>query len=121
MPRQLNQRAGEILETKANSAGIKILKNARTKEILGDERVREILLNDGTTIPAELVVITTGVRSNSYVARLAGMTVDKGVVVDNHLKTSVQGIFLRICSAQRGAGAIPPARSDFSMPLFVRR
>jgi nitrite reductase (NADH) large subunit len=88
LPRQLNQRAGEILEQHTAGTGITLLKHARTAEILGDERVRSVLLEDNTTLAADLVIIATGVRPNSYLARLAGLEVNKGVVVDNHLISS---------------------------------
>lgn len=93
LPRQLNQKAGELLERHVESLGIRLARNARTKEIIGDERARGVLLENGDTIPAELVVITTGVRSNSYIARLAGMDVNRGVVVDNYLRTSAPDVF----------------------------
>lgn len=93
LPRQLNQRAGELLENYVASQGISLRKHARTQEILGDERVQGILLKDGSTIPADLVIITTGVRSNSYLGRLAGLDVNRGVIVDNTLQTSHPDVF----------------------------
>ncbi len=94
MPRQLNETAGVLLEQHAKGAGIKLRKNARTREIQGDTRVRGVLLDDNTVIPAELVVITTGVRSNSYVARLSeGIEVNKGIVVGNSLQSSKSNIY----------------------------
>jgi nitrite reductase (NADH) large subunit len=50
--------------------------------------VRGVLLGDGTTIDAGLVLITTGVRPNSYLARIAGLEVGQGIVVDDHLTSS---------------------------------
>jgi nitrite reductase (NADH) large subunit len=88
LPRQLNQKAGEILERHMGGAGITLRKHARTSEILGDERVRSIMLEDNTTLPADLVIIATGIRPNSYLARLAGLEVNNGIVVDNHLVSS---------------------------------
>lgn len=88
MPRQLNQSAGEILERHVTGLGIKLLKQARTAEVLGDERIRSVLLEDGTEVPADLAVVATGIRSNSYLARLAGLEVNQGVVVNNTLTTS---------------------------------
>ena len=88
LPRQLNQTAGEMLGRHVQSVGIKLRKQTRTDEILGDERVRAVSLQDGTVIPADLAVIATGVRPNSYLARLAGLDVGEGVVVDNHLASS---------------------------------
>ena len=88
LPRQLSQKAGEKLHQHVTDAGIKLRTQARTAEILGDERVRAVLLEDSDTLPADLVVIATGIRPNSYLARLAGLEVNQGVVVDNHLFSS---------------------------------
>ena len=93
LPRQLNQRAGEVLAEHVVARGIKLRSHCRTREIVGDERVRGVLLEDGETIPADLVVIATGIRPNSYLARLAGLAVDRGVVVDDTLETSHPNVF----------------------------
>lgn len=88
MPRQLNRRAGEMLAEHVTGMGITLLTEARSREILGDERAAGVLLEDGRTVPADLVVIATGVRPNSHLARRAGLEVNRGVVVDNHLLSS---------------------------------
>jgi len=88
MPRQLNRTAGERLARHVDQMGIGLRTRARTKEIVGDERVAGVMLEDGATVPADLVVIATGVRPNSHLARRAGLEVSKGVVVDNHLVSS---------------------------------
>ena len=85
MPRQLNQRAGELLRDYVTGAGIRLLAGAGVKELAGDERVGGVVLDDGTTVPADMVIIATGVRPNSYLARRAGLDVNQGIVVDNHL------------------------------------
>ena len=84
MPRQLNQAAGRRLATHIEKIGVQLRTQAKIKEIVGDERVGGVLLEDGTTLPADLVVITTGVRPNSFLARRAGLEVGAGVVVDEH-------------------------------------
>ena len=88
LPRQLNQRAGEILGDHVGRIGITLRNKAATREIVGDKRVHGVLLEDGSTIPADLVVIATGVRANSSLARQAGLEVRQGVVVDSRLTTS---------------------------------
>jgi nitrite reductase (NADH) large subunit len=93
LPRQLNQRAGELLERYVASTGISLRKKAWTEELVGNERVQGVLLKDGSAIPADLVIITTGVRSNSYLGRIAGLEVNRGIVVDNSLKTSHPDVF----------------------------
>lgn len=93
MPRQLNRRAGEILLSHVERLGITVLRNARTKEILGSEQVSGVLLQDGRSIPADLVIIATGVRPNSHLGRRLELEVDKGVVVDHYLRTSLPNIY----------------------------
>lgn len=93
LPRQLNRQAGELLESHITSLGISLRKQARTREILGDERVGGVLLEDGATIPAELVIIATGVRSNSYIGRLIGLEVNRAIIVNDRLQTSHPDVF----------------------------
>ncbi len=83
LPRQLNQRAGEILGEHVGRIGITLRNNAVTREILGKERVHGVLLEDGSTIPADLVVIATGIRANSSLAQQAGLEIKHGVVVND--------------------------------------
>jgi 3-phenylpropionate/trans-cinnamate dioxygenase ferredoxin reductase subunit len=49
-------------------------------------------LADGTTIEADTIVVGIGVTPNDELARAAGLRVDNGVVVDEHLRTSDPGI-----------------------------
>ncbi len=88
LPRQINAAASPLLERHLEGLGVRLRKQARVAEILGDEHVRSVLLKDARAVPADLVVIATGVRPNSYLARMAGLTVNQGVVVDNRLCTS---------------------------------
>ncbi|MHC4330783.1 MAG: NAD(P)/FAD-dependent oxidoreductase, partial [Planctomycetota bacterium] len=93
LPRQLSQRAGEILAEHVGSSGIELLTKARAREILGDERVRGLLLEDESVIDTDLLVVATGIRSNSYLGRMAGLDVNQGIVVDNLLRTSHPDVF----------------------------
>ena len=93
MPRQLSARAATILRAHTEALGIATFTGAQVSELSGDERVRGVRLGDDTTIDADLVVVTTGVRSNSHLARSAGLEVNLGVVVDNHLRTSNPNVF----------------------------
>lgn len=88
MPRQLNERAGDILQRHCESIGITVLRNARTAKLVGDERVAGVQLDDGRSAKADMVILATGVRPNSHLGRRIGIDVNNGVVVDNHLRTS---------------------------------
>jgi nitrite reductase (NADH) large subunit len=88
MPRQLNQQAGEILKSHVEQLGVIVRNNVRVQELPGDERVAGVQLDDGETIPADMVVLATGIRPNSHLARRVGLVVNKGIVVDNQLTSS---------------------------------
>ena len=53
----------------------------------------EVVTSGGETIPAELVVAGVGVRPRIALAEAAGIAVDKGVLVDEFLETSIPGIY----------------------------
>jgi nitrite reductase (NADH) large subunit len=93
LPRQLNRPAGEYLAERVRELGIAFVPGARIKHLDGDDQVRSVVLATGEAFPAELVLITAGVRSNTYLARLAGLDVNNGIIVDNHLRTSDPDIY----------------------------
>ncbi len=93
LPRQLPQPAGQRLQAHLERLGIVVRCGATVKEIRGDEAVAEVLLADGETLPADAVIISAGVRPNSWLARRCGLTVERGVVVDDRMATSAPHVF----------------------------
>lgn len=88
LPRQLNERAGRILERHVAGVGIRLHHRGRVAEVVGDRLAHGVRLDGGPTLPADLVIVATGIRSNVELARSAGLKVNRGVVVDDHLASS---------------------------------
>lgn len=88
MERQLDPAAGLLLQKELESRGIAIHCHAQTTAILGHKRAEAVLLDDGTIYPADLVVMATGIRPETRVATDAGLHVERGVVVDDQMRTS---------------------------------
>lgn len=88
LPRQLPQTAARLLEAHLRDQRMVIECAVQVKEFVGDEAVRGVLLEDGREIPVDLVILATGVRPNSHLARQCGLKVRQGVKVDDRLFTS---------------------------------
>ena len=93
MKRQLDEEAGEFLKTIILEKGIDVKFQAATREIEGKDRVTGVRLEDGTVLPADLVVISAGVRANVSLAEDAGAKSGRAVMVNKHMETTVPGIY----------------------------
>lgn len=115
LPRQLNEQASKILKEKIEEMGIKVVVPAITKALLGEGQVDRVALADGQVLPADLVLISTGVSANLELARSAGLSVNRGLVVDEHMRTSDPDIFAAgdLTEFQgRGYGLWVPAKNQ---------
>ena len=112
MERQLDEAAGWLLKTELERRGQTILTGADTAEILGkDGHVAGVKLKDGREIPADIVVMAVGIRPATALAREAGLTVERGIVVDDHMVTSDPAVMaVGECVQHRGAcyGLVAP-------------
>ena len=111
MERQLDPNAAYLLQKAIEKRGIEVLTGANTSAILGDGKVEGVRLEDGRTLPADLVVMAVGIRPHVAIAKDAGLEVKRGVVVDDHLRTSDPDIYaVGECVEHRGAcyGLVAP-------------
>src|ERR1700688_4576986 len=112
MERQLDVSAAELLKSLVERKGVKVLLNANTARIHGATRVEGIELSDGRRIDADAVIFAAGIRPNVALAKDAGISVNRGIVVDDTLQTGASGIFaLGECAEHRGIcyGLVEPA------------
>jgi nitrite reductase (NADH) large subunit len=112
MERQLDAPAAALLKSLVERKGVKVLLNATTARIHGEGRVEGVELVDGRLIEAEAVIFAAGIRPNVALAKEAGIAVNRGIAVDDHLETSAENIFaLGECAEHRGIcyGLVEPA------------
>jgi nitrite reductase (NADH) large subunit len=88
MERQLDPAAGLLLQKELEGRGIEIRCRAQTTAILGHKRAEAVLLDDGTIYPADLVVMAAGIRPETRIATDAGLQVERGIIVDDQMRTS---------------------------------
>jgi len=114
MERQLDEVAGKLLQKSLEERGLKFLMGAQTQELVGgpDGRVTAIKFKDGSSTPADLVVMAVGIRPNVELAQAMRLHCDKGIVVNDTLQTITDARIYSVgeCAAHRGTayGLVAP-------------
>lgn len=111
MERQLDPAAGYLLQRAIEDRGIEVICKANTHAILGETEVTGVKLDDGREIPCSLVVMAVGIRPSGALAKEAGLEVNRGVLVDDQMRTSDPDILsVGECVEHRGAcyGLVAP-------------
>jgi nitrite reductase (NADH) large subunit len=104
MPAQLDGTGGAMLRATMEKMGIKIHLEKSTEAILGEDRVTGLRFKDGATLDCDMVVVSAGIRPNAEIGRSAGLTVERAIVVDNHMR-SVDDMNIYVvgeCAQHRG-------------------
>lgn len=112
MERQLDAPAAALLKRLVEMKGVEVLLGANTKQILGVDKVEGVELVDGRSIAAEAVVFAAGIRPNVTLAKEAGVPVNRGIMVDDQLRTGSADVYaLGECAEHRGTcyGLVEPA------------
>src|SRR5512138_135063 len=103
MPRQLDDEGGQVVATHLRRIGIDIVLGEGVRKIVGDCRVSGVELMSGAFIECDTVVVATGIRPNIDLARKAGLSVSRGIRVDDQMRTSDPSIFaVGECAEHRG-------------------
>lgn len=112
MERQLDAAAAALLKRLVEEKDIEIILGADTRRITGDGQVEQVELADGRVIDCDAVIFAAGIRPNASLAKDAGIDVNRGVLVDDQMKTATEGVYaLGECAEHRGTcyGLVEPA------------
>jgi nitrite reductase (NADH) large subunit len=111
MERQLDPDGGQYLLGKMEDLGVKVMLGRTTTAILGNGHVEGVALSDDSILEADVVVVAAGIRPNVDLAVKAGLAVNRGVLVNDHMETSSDDIFaVGECVEHRGVcyGLVAP-------------
>jgi len=84
LSRQLDETGGFLLRKHLEAMGLEILCGVTTVRLEDGA----IALKDGRSIESDTTILSMGVRPNAELAKASGLTVNRGIVVDNHLRTN---------------------------------
>ena len=112
MEAQLDTAGAAILKSAMEKMGVTIHLQKATTAILGGETVTGLAFKDGSTLDCDMVVISAGIKPNAEIGRSAGLTVERAIVVDDHMR-SVDDRNVYVvgeCAQHRGAvyGLVAP-------------
>jgi len=92
MERQLDEKAGKLLQASLEAKGIEFRMKAQTEALIAGEsgRVAALRFKTGEQIPADLVVMAVGIRPNTSLAEKSGLQVSArpgGIIVNDTMQT----------------------------------
>ncbi|MBE6055059.1 MAG: MBL fold metallo-hydrolase [Clostridium sartagoforme] len=94
LPRQLDTDGSKLFESLVNKTPVNVLLGSAVDFINADNNgVKSIQLKNGDVINADAVIFSVGVRSNIFLAQPAGIRCDRGIIVDQHMQTSISNIY----------------------------
>jgi len=95
MPRQIDDSASLLLQTKLAALGLSCLLQKSTSQLLGEERLTGIAFQDGSSIETDLLVISAGIRPRDELARKIGLAIGErgGIVVNPQMQTSDPSVY----------------------------
>ena len=111
MERQLDERGAALLMPAIQGLGVEVLLERRTTEVLGNGSVEALRFADGTELTCDLVVVSIGITPRTDLAQAAGLEVERGVVVDDAMRTSHERVLaVGECAQHRGVvyGIVAP-------------
>ncbi len=113
LPRQLDKPGAAILKTYLEKRyHLKFLLGKATSELEGNENVEKVVFSDKSSVEADVVLFSAGVRPRISIARETGVEFERGIVVNDRLQTSVNDIYAIGDVAQHRKklyGTVPPA------------
>ena len=106
MDAQLDATGGAVLRAAMERMGVRIALGTSTTAITTDAEggVTGLRFKDGSTLECDMVVIAAGIRPNAEIGHSAGLTVERAIVVDNHMR-SVDDMTVYVvgeCAQHRG-------------------
>ena len=114
LPRQLDEPEVKLLQGYLEKLGLDFVLGAKVKSILGDKKVTGLAFADGRTIETDIVFQQVGIIPNIELAKNSGIKTDKGIIVDDCMRTSDENILaIGDCAEHNGRiYGISPACMD---------
>lgn len=91
--RNLGEQAQEILSDYVEASGIKIVHQNPLAKIIGEKKLEQIELQDGSRVDCDCLIICAGVKPSTALAEQNRINTRRGVVVDQYMRTNDPDIY----------------------------
>lgn len=93
LPRQLDETGGRHLQTLLEAKGLEFLTGAQVEAIAGGSQVEGVQLKDGRFLRCGAVLVSAGIRGDMAFLKGSGIATNRGIVVDDRMRTNLDGIW----------------------------
>jgi nitrite reductase (NADH) large subunit len=87
MNMQLDPPAAGMVKKAMEALGVHVHLEKATTEVLGNGRITGVKFKDDTVLDCDMLVVSAGIKPNSELAMQSGLTVERAIVVDNHMRS----------------------------------
>ncbi len=91
--RQLDERGSQFLRHYLEGLGMDIVTHAELEGVTGEQRAQTVQLKDGRTFDCDVLVVAAGIQPNIHLAHELGLEIDRGIMVDEHMRTQLPEVF----------------------------
>jgi NAD(P)H-nitrite reductase large subunit len=120
LPRMLDAPAAKIVQQWLSQRDVAVHCSAAVQEIRATGDGKEVVLESGQAIPADIVILATGIRANTEFLAGSGLGIDQGILVDDRMRTNVEAIYAAgdvaqgpvLFGSERAVHAIQPTAVD---------
>ena len=117
----LDDTAANYVHKELKKYGVKLILEDSVVEIKGDKRPKAVVLSSGKTIEADTVIVAVGVRPNLDLAADTDIKINRGIVVNDYMQTSVDDIYAAGDAAEAYDVVISAKRPVPVLPLAARQ
>lgn len=93
MPKQLDQKASQILEKSVRALGVEVILDTKITEILGNTKVNGAKTWQDTSIPCDTIIYSIGISPDLTFLKDSQILTHRGVIVNEKMETNIPDIY----------------------------
>jgi nitrite reductase (NADH) large subunit len=93
LSRNIDARASQLVHQHLGRTGVHVRYGVTAAALEGRATLEQVRLSDGSVLPAGIFLAAIGITPNTDLAATAGLAVDRGIVVDDRMRTSAPGVY----------------------------